>query len=235
MGASSVRTTDAEAAQGRTPDAPANGAAPARRTQADRSAATRARLLDATLASLVEDGYVGTTTTAVAQRAGVSRGAQLHHYGTKEKLVAAAVGHLAEQRAAVVREQIAQLGNAGNTLRRTLDLLADFLSGPLYAATIELWVAARSDPALRELLIPVEARLAIELREICREYVTSDPLLQQMTLDLLLGRGVSGLLTDFTASQRSRALDAWAEMLAARNAPPAGPTSSPAPSSGLTT
>ncbi|MFG1920845.1 TetR/AcrR family transcriptional regulator [Cryptosporangium sp. NPDC048952] len=190
---------------------------PARRTQADRSAATKSRLLDATITSLVEAGYTGTTTTAVAQRAGVSRGAQLHHYGTKEKLVAAAVAHLAEQRAATVREQIAQLGDAKDTLRRTLDLLADFLSGPLYAATIELWVAARSDAALREMLIPVEAQLAKELREICREYVTSDPLLQQMTLDLLLGRGVTMLLTDWNASHRARALDAWAEMVTLRN------------------
>ncbi|MFI5958607.1 TetR/AcrR family transcriptional regulator [Cryptosporangium sp. NPDC051539] len=189
---------------------------PGRRTQADRSAATRTRLLDATLACLVDAGYAGTTTTAVAQRAGVSRGAQLHHYGTKEKLVAAAVGHLAEQRAAVVRQQIADLAGEENQLRRTLDLLADLLSGPLYAATVELWVAARSDPALREMLIPVEARLAIDLRELCREYVTPDPLLQQMTLDLLLGRGVSGLLTDWNATQRARALDAWAEMLATR-------------------
>ncbi|WP_205751944.1 TetR/AcrR family transcriptional regulator [Cryptosporangium phraense] len=188
---------------------------PARRTQADRSAATRQRLLDATLACLVDAGYAGTTTTAVAQRAGVSRGAQLHHYGTKEKLVAAAVGHLADQRAAVVREQLAGLAGE-NQLRRTLDLLADLLSGPLYAAAVELWVAARSDPALREVLIPVEAKLATDLRELCREYVTPDPLLQQMTLDLLLGRGVSGLLTDWNATQRARALDAWASMLASR-------------------
>ena len=203
---------------------------PARRTQADRSAATRGRLLDATITSLVEDGYTGTTTTVVAQRAGVSRGAQLHHYGTKEKLVAAAVAHLAEQRAALVREQIAQLGETKDALRATLDLLADFLSGPLYAATIELWVAARSDPALRDLLIPVEAQLAKELREICREYVTSDPLLQQMTLDLLLGRGVTMLLTDWSASHRTQALDAWAEMLSTRNAPPALTAASTTPS-----
>lgn len=197
--------------------------ASARRTQADRSAATRGRLLDATIACLVEEGYVGTTTTAVAQRAGVSRGAQLHHYGTREKLVAAAVGHLADQRAAVLREQVATVADAPDRLRRTLDLLADVLSGPLYAAAVELWVAARSDPALREVLIPVEAKLAIDLRELCGEYVTSDPLLQQMTLDLLLGRGVSTLLTNYTESQRASALDAWAEMLATRNAPPTGP------------
>lgn len=85
----------------------ARGAVPIRRAQAGRSAATRARLLDATIECLVEHGYTGTTTTAVAQRAGVSRGAQLHHYGTREQLVAAAVGHLAEQRAAVLREQAA--------------------------------------------------------------------------------------------------------------------------------
>lgn len=74
------------------------------------------------------------------------------------------------------------------------------------------------------MLIPVEARLAIDLRKLCREYLTAEPLLQQMTLDLLLGRGVSSLLTDWSENQRGRALDAWAEMLAARGAPPAGPT-----------
>src|SRR5215470_16496508 len=76
-------------------------AAPARRrTQAERSAATQARLLDAALQCLVELGYAGTTTTVVAERAGVSRGAQLHHFPTRAALVAAAV----EQRYAAVLE-----------------------------------------------------------------------------------------------------------------------------------
>ena len=64
-------------------------AASQRRTQAERSATTQGKLLVAALECLVEHGYGGTTTTLVAERAGVSRGAQLHHYPTRAALVAA--------------------------------------------------------------------------------------------------------------------------------------------------
>src|ERR1700710_802942 len=70
-----------------------------RRNQAERSAATRQALLDATLECLVEDGYANTTTARVAERAGVSRGAHLHHFQTRSALVAAAVEHLRVRRA----------------------------------------------------------------------------------------------------------------------------------------
>src|SRR5271157_4688134 len=69
-----------------------------RRSQAERSAATRDALLDATIACLVEDGYAHTTTSRVAERAGVSRGAHLHHFQTRQALLAAAMEHLAERR-----------------------------------------------------------------------------------------------------------------------------------------
>ena len=58
----------------------------------------RARLMDATVELLVEKGFSGTTTTLVSERAGVSRGAQLHHFPTKNDLVVAAVTHLTERR-----------------------------------------------------------------------------------------------------------------------------------------
>ncbi len=51
--------------------------------QEERSAETRRRLLDATVACLFERGYAGTTTTELARRAGVSRGAQMHHFPKK--------------------------------------------------------------------------------------------------------------------------------------------------------
>lgn len=65
------------------------------RTQEERSAATRAALLDATVACLVDYGYASLTTTRVVERAGVSRGAQVHHFPTKAQLVTEAVRHLA--------------------------------------------------------------------------------------------------------------------------------------------
>ena len=60
----------------------------------------RARLLEATVELLVEKGYAGTSTTLVSERAGVSRGAQLHHFPTKQDLVVAAVQHVTEVRGA---------------------------------------------------------------------------------------------------------------------------------------
>ena len=80
-----------------------------RRTQGERSAETRARLLDATVESLIEAGYAHTTTTAVCARAGLSRGAQLHHFPTKSELVIAAVAHLTRRRAKEVREEAQRL------------------------------------------------------------------------------------------------------------------------------
>src|ERR1700739_4698659 len=76
-----------------------------RRTQAERSAAMRTRLLDATVECLVSHGYSGTTTARVAEMAGVTRGAQVHHFRSKEDLVVAAIEHLAQQRAqSAIRE-----------------------------------------------------------------------------------------------------------------------------------
>ena len=64
---------------------------PVRRTHAERSATTRTALLDATIECLAELGYSGTTTAEVVRRAGLSRGAQVHHFPTKALLIAAAL------------------------------------------------------------------------------------------------------------------------------------------------
>ena len=69
-----------------------------RRSQAERSAATREALLDAAIDCLYEHGYSRTTTAMVAERAGLSRGAHLHHFQTRDALVAAACERLIEKR-----------------------------------------------------------------------------------------------------------------------------------------
>ena len=197
------------------------------RRQEERSAATRRLLLEATVACLVEVGYIGTTSAAVAEKAGLSRGAQLHHFGTRDQLVVAAVEHLAHKRLTLVHEALAALSSATTGgERRTphplelqeaaLGLLADALSGPLYAATLELWVAARSHPDLRAQLIPAEERVNDELAQICRSYVTDDPVSIRLTLDLLLGRGVSGLLAPHPDHRQEQVLAAWAQLLRGR-------------------
>jgi AcrR family transcriptional regulator len=186
--------------------------------QADRSAATRGRLLDAAVVCLVEHGWAGTTTTVVAERAGVSRGAQLHHYPTRADLVLAAVDHLATQRAEVVRREVAALPAGRDRTYRVLELLADFSTGPLYVAALEVWVAARTDDVLRAALVPLEARLGRELHRVTVELLGADESrprvreIVQATLDLVRGLGVANLLTDDSA-RRTRVLRIWADTL----------------------
>src|SRR4051794_2805650 len=140
-----------------------------RRTQAERSATTRAALLDATLASLVEVGYANTTTTGIAERAGVSRGAQMHHFPAKADLVAHAVEHLAEKRIELLRSAVECLDGSADRIGGTLDLLWESHHGPLFRATLELWIAARTDDDLREELAPVERNVIASLYDCSRE------------------------------------------------------------------
>ncbi len=119
-----------------------------RRTQAERSAHTRAALLDATVESLIDLFFFGTSTTEIAHRAGVSLGAMLHHYPTKADLLTAAVGHVLERRQAEFRKEMADLEMGRDRLDAAIDLLWSAFSGPTFVAYAELWVAARTDPDL---------------------------------------------------------------------------------------
>jgi len=123
-------------------------AAPQRRTQEQRSNETRTRLLDATIDCLVKYGYGGTTAMRVVELAGVTRGAQVHHFGSKDELVLAALKHLAAKRAAAAVREIGDLRAGDDPLGAILDLLWELHDGPIFVATVELWVAGRTDPEL---------------------------------------------------------------------------------------
>jgi AcrR family transcriptional regulator len=133
------------------------------RTQQERREDTRARLLAATIDCLVQHGYAGTTTQRVQDRAGLSRGALLHHFATKEALLVAAVSHVADAQISAVRAEAA--GGATSEV----ELLHHVMSGPLFLAGLELWQAARTDPALRAALLPAERRVGAAVRELLDE------------------------------------------------------------------
>jgi AcrR family transcriptional regulator len=130
-----------------------------RRSQAERSAATTQALLDATIACLVEDGYANTTTARVCERAGLSRGAHLHHFQTRQALLAAAMEHLAARRAERLLADAEGLPPGRERLAESLDLLWEGYASPLYQAALDLWTHARTDQELRERLEPVEREL----------------------------------------------------------------------------
>jgi AcrR family transcriptional regulator len=170
------------------------------RTQAERSAATRVRLLDATIDCLVELGWSGTSTTEVVRRAGVSRGAQVHHYPTKEDLVVAAVEHLCGRRMAEYRATLGRLPASERTPAAAIDVLWSVWSGPTLEAWLELIVACRTRPALRARFVEFEHRFfdaAVALFEETLPEMTGDPefarLALRFTFCLLDGLAVARL------------------------------------------
>lgn len=129
-----------------------------RRTQEERSTTTRTQLLDATIACLDELGWAGTTTTEIARRAGVSRGAQLHHFPTKQELVVTAVEHLFDRRRAEFVTAFAARAEDSHALEAAIDLLWANVSGPTFNAFLELLVAARTDAELLARVAPLTRR-----------------------------------------------------------------------------
>lgn len=194
-----------------------------RRSQDERSAGTRARLLDATIESLQAVGYAQTTTTAVCERAGLSRGAQVHHFPKKHDLVISAVAHLAARRAAELRRRAAALPPAADPDERLGALLAlveEAFSGPLFLAALELWVAARTDAELHRALVGFERAAGRGLAELWREI--AGPLADaarfdavlELTMHLARGMALQRILrSDDTARRRLFAL--WRELVAA--------------------
>lgn len=196
----------------------------ARVPQEERTRLMRQRLLDATVECLVEFGWSGTSTTLVSQRAGVSRGAQLHHFPTKNDLVLAAVAHLTEARGAELREAATRMPAGGRRTRAVLGMLADQFTGPVFTAALELWVAARADSHLREALAPLEQRVGRDIHRHTVELLGVDEAepgvreLVQATLDLVRGLALANTISDDTA-RRNRILDQWAHTLDARMSP----------------
>lgn len=127
-----------------------------RRTQAERRAATRAALLDAAIDCLVEEGYANLTTRRVAERAGVSQGTQMHYFPTRAQFVAEAVRHVAVELAGEMREQAAARARSEpRRIEALLDQTWEIHTGPIFGATMELWVAARTDPEVRAAMAEV--------------------------------------------------------------------------------
>jgi AcrR family transcriptional regulator len=196
----------------------ASQAAATRVPQEERTRAMRARLLEATVELLVEKGYAGTSTTLVSERAGVSRGAQLHHFPTKQDLVVAAVRHVTEVRGAELAAAASGLPTGRRRTRAVLQVLGDHFTSPVFTAALELWVAARTDPALLAEVEPLEQQVGRETHRMTVELLGADESkpgvreLVQATLDLVRGLGLADTISD-DRRRRTRILDQWAQTL----------------------
>lgn len=80
-----------------------------RRTQAERTAATRAALVEAGRELFGEHGYADVGTQAIVERAGVTRGALYHQFDDKKGLFTAVFDELEQEVVALCAESMAEL------------------------------------------------------------------------------------------------------------------------------
>jgi AcrR family transcriptional regulator len=140
-------------------------------TQLEKTTATRQKLLDATIAVLIERGYKATSTPVICRRARVSRGGQLHHFASKQKLVTAAVAHLFRRRLDELGAHLAATRGGTLDLRSAATHLLAIYSGETFYAWLELVVAARTDRTLRRLLVELDARFVADAERLCRTWL----------------------------------------------------------------
>ncbi|MFA7261895.1 MAG: TetR/AcrR family transcriptional regulator [Caulobacter sp.] len=119
-----------------------------------KSRRTRARILDEAVRVIAGQGYAATTNAAVAEAAGITRGAMLYHFPTRESLLEAAIDHIQAQRAALFRDAADSLPPGGDVTEHAIETYWDLLHRTPFVAFAELEAAARTDALVRDLLAP---------------------------------------------------------------------------------
>jgi AcrR family transcriptional regulator len=131
-----------------------------RRTNAERTAQTQRGLMEATIDCLFRLGFGATTTHVVAEAAGLSRGAMVHHYPTKADLMVAAVRYAWEKELSEMREAMEKFDPGLARFRAVIEVHWAFVQRPEDTAIHEVRNGSRSDPELAAAVRPIMAEIA---------------------------------------------------------------------------
>lgn len=175
---------------------------------------TRQRILEAAVSSLIEQGSARTTTLEVQRRAGVSRGALLHHFPTHAALLSSTIEELIKRNEASVNDSLNRLQGANDVLERAIRVLAIATAQPAYLAEMELWAIARTDPELRTSLLEAERSARKDSERVLETLFaqgSSQPGASAaiaMTLEFLRGLALSGVLRT-SPVRRQQLISQW--------------------------
>lgn len=137
-----------------------------RRTQQERSQETRGRLLKATIDLLIERGYARLTVADIAKRAGVSNGARVHHFPTKEALVVAANKQAYDEAIATGTLRARDAGRSVHPIRELVADLNSLYFGRFFLGSLDSMIAARTDKRLARRIHPVVAHYHEAIRAV---------------------------------------------------------------------
>ena len=141
----------------------------ARRHQTKKSIATRNSILDATIQCFLELGYHRTTTTEIAKRAKVTRGAVQYYFPTTPDVLRASIDHMIDQWIETYADELRKMPAQEKRLQGGVDIYWRFVQNPLFVAWQELQAAGRTDPELQEIVQEAGKRYDERRLELGRE------------------------------------------------------------------
>lgn len=139
-------------------------ARPRRRTQAERSEETQARILKAAASLIRKRGYARFRTADVAAEAGLSRGAQLHHFPTKDALVVATLGYVFEQAQVTSRRRAAAVDRPRDLIEAVIADAREFFFSEHFKVAIDIVLSTSTDQSVRRQILEIsrKARRPVE-------------------------------------------------------------------------
>lgn len=181
----------------------------------DRSRATRDRILRSTIGCLAEFGWHSTTTSLVAARTGISRGALQHHFPTREDLFLTAIDYMFDEQNQVGLISVDTASTKGDDFDFIVEKVLEFYASEVFKAALQIWTVGASEPALKERIRPLEDKFARGIYDQTVRFLNADVSDErthrfiQTTLDLARGLGLADLLSDDSA-RRKRIAKFWA-------------------------
>lgn len=133
-----------------------------RRRQAERSEDTQKRLVMAAAELIHTRGYARLRTAEVAEYAGVSKGAQLHHFKTKQELVVATLRHVFAESNRIGRYRATHA--SGDLIESLIEDARDFFFSKYFLVAVDISVSTATDDELRNEVYEISraARLPVE-------------------------------------------------------------------------
>jgi AcrR family transcriptional regulator len=138
------------------------------RTQQQRRDETVARLLDASIASIVEVGYARASAAVITKRAEVSVGALFRHFDTMGDFMAATAQEVMRRQLDEFTKRVTEIPADRPALDAVLTIMRDITRNSTNAVMYELMIAARTDEKLRATLQRVLIEYAAKIYDVAR-------------------------------------------------------------------
>lgn len=169
------------------------------RTQQERREETVARLLDASIATIIEVGYARASAATIARRAGVSDGALFRHFPTMGDFMAATAHEVMRRQLALISKRVADIPADAPALEQVLEVLGDVTGNDTNSVLYEMLVAARTDEKLRVALQEVLQTYTAQIHGLAHNLPGVETLPQQsfdavvvMLMNVLDGAAILG-------------------------------------------